>query len=247
MIDTHGAQQILVVQNDVDKSLGRISDGIALTAAELDVRMATAALPRVADYAGLIVLPGMADPIDDDPAVHNARAAIEQALNCGIPVLGLCLGGQLLNQLLGGEIYRCNNEVGYHDVCSTPAAQDDPLLMGVPERYLSFHAHAFAFRPPAGATVLLENAVSVQAMRLGEAWAFQCHPEISLAWADALAQGLRGTAIGILPESVAFFQRNGVDPDTLSRDARTANATAQQLANGIARGFVERCRAAAAK
>lgn len=244
MAEAERVVRILVVQNDVDKGPGRVGDALEAAGAELDVRMATDDLPAVAGYDGLIVLPGLNDPVDDVPPVHRARAAIEEALALGRPVLGLCLGGQLLAQATGGEAYRCEVEQGYHDVRATAAAQDDALLAGVPAAYPSFHAHAWAFTPPPGSTVLLENDVSVQAVRCGErAWAFQCHPETPVAWADALARGIRGDHDGtLLPETSVFFARHGVDPDRLEADARAADATAHAVATGIGRGFADACR-----
>ena len=176
--------RLLVVQHDRDKPLGRIGDELVAAGAELEVRMAGGELPSAGSYDGLAVLPGLANPDDDDPALDRARGAIETALDAGVPVLGLCLGGQLLVQVLGGTTYRSDDELGFHEVRATPAAAEDPLLGPAPARFRTFHAHAYAFAPPPGAQVLLENDVCVQACRLGETWAFQCHPEPTIAWID---------------------------------------------------------------
>ena len=231
----HGSPtRILVIQNDVDKGLGRIGDGFYGTGVELDTHMAFNEVPSVVGYDGLIVLPGLADPIDDDPAVHRARSVIEEALANDLPVLGVCLGGQLLAQALGGDVYKCDNELAYHDVRTLPAAQTDPLLRGVPETYSSFHAHAFAFTAPPDSTVLIETDVSIQALRHGNTWAFQCHPETPVFFADALARAIRGDFDGtVLPETADFFARNGVDPDRLERDTRLADASATAVGHAI--------------
>jgi GMP synthase-like glutamine amidotransferase len=235
--------RILVVQNDVDKGLGRIGDGFYGTGVELDTHMAFNDVPSVEGYDGLIVLPGLGDPVDDDPPIHRARGAILEALELDLPVLGICLGVQLLAQALGGEAYKCDNEVAYHPVRTTPAAQDDPLLAGIPAEYSSFHAHAFAFTAPEGATVLIENDVSLQAMRHGRTWAFQCHPETPVFWAEALARGIRGDFDGTLvPETADFFIRNCVDPDQLIADAHAADHTATSIGHGIGFGFAAVCR-----
>ncbi|MDX6540359.1 MAG: hypothetical protein QOI71_1969, partial [Gaiellales bacterium] len=88
--------RLLVVQNDWDKPLGRIADALLAEDIELDVRMSHAELPDAAAYHGLVTLPGLANPEDDDPAVRRVREATENALTAGLPVLGICLGGQLL-------------------------------------------------------------------------------------------------------------------------------------------------------
>ena len=234
---------ILAVQHDVDKPLGRIADGFAALGVPLDVRPATEELPEPSSYGGLVVLPGLADPVDDDPPIRRARDAIDQALGAGLPVLGLCLGGQLLAQALGGDVYRCEPELGFGEISATAAAAGDPLLGGAPDRFAVFHAHAFAFRPPPEATVLLENRVCVQACRVGEAWAFQCHPEVTREWVAAVASGIRGGDGPVAAATAGFFRANGIDPDRLEDDAARADATLARVAESIAAGFAARCTA----
>jgi GMP synthase (glutamine-hydrolysing) len=233
----------LVVQNDRDKSLGRIADALVAADVELDVRTSSEDLPDVAAYEGLITLPGLADPDDDTPSIHRVRAVTISALDQGVPVVGICLGGQLLVQVLGGETFRSRAELGFHEVVTTQAAAGDPLLAGMPARFSVFHAHAYAFRPPAGAVTLLENDVCVQACRLGDAWAFQCHPEPTLEWVTALARGIRGAPDSIDPRTAAFFLGNNIDPDALERAANETTDTAKLLAGGIGRGFTARMHA----
>jgi GMP synthase (glutamine-hydrolysing) len=238
------ACRVLVVQNDWDKPLGRIAAALLAVGLELDVHLSREDLPDAAAYDGLVTLPGLADPDDDDLPVQRVRRVTERALEEGLPVLGICLGGQLLAQALGGETYRSHEELGFHDVRATSAAADDPLLAGVPAQFPVFHAHAYAFRPPAGAVTLLENDVCVQACRLGDAWAFQCHPEPTLDWVGALARGIRGTVEGIDPRTVGFFRSNGVDPDVLESDAQDAAAVADAVARSIGSGFGAQVQAA---
>jgi len=235
--------RILVVQHDPDKPLGRVAEALAGEGAALDVRMSTDELPDVAEYSGLVVLPGLANPEDDDPPLHRTRRAIEQAIERAMPVLGICLGGQLLVQVLGGTTYECRPELGYRDVVRTDAARTDPLLADAPARFATFHAHMYAFEPPSGATVLLANDVCVQACQVGEAWAIQCHPEVTVEWVDAVARGIRGEPHRIDPRTPAFFKQHRIDPDVLEEDARKAAPTAHLVASGIARGFTGRSRA----
>jgi len=231
---------VLVVQNDPDKSLGRLADGLTSAGARLDVRFSTDPLPDIGGYDGLIVLPGLANPVDDTPAIRRARDAIEDALTAGLPILGLCLGGQLLAQALGAGVHRCAPQLGFGEIEALPAAAGDPLLARAPERFAIFHAHAYAFDAPPGADVLLADDVCVQACRVGEAWAFQCHPEIAADWAAALAAALRGRDGRLLPATAGFFRSNGVTAEQLERDAAAAEPAMHALAEGITRGFAGR-------
>lgn len=232
-------RSLLVIQNDTDKPLGRIGEDLSRAGVRLDVRSPDRDLPAVERYSGLAVLPGLADPVDETPAVQRARDAIDQALRAQLPILGLCLGGQILVQALGGRAYACRPELGYREVAASPAAGDDPLVGSVPERFAVFHAHTFAFEPPAAAEILLTNDVCVQACRIGDTWAFQCHPEVSIEWSAALAAGIRGQDGGLRAATVGFFARNGVIPEHLERDGPAAEPVLRELAAGIARGFAD--------
>jgi len=235
--------RLLVVQHDVDKSLGRIAGPLERAGAELDVHFAAEALPSPEDYDGLIALPGLADPVDDDPAVHRTQEVIGAALDGGLPVLGICLGGQILADVAGGEVYACTPELGFRDVRTTPAAAADALFATAPPAFSAFHAHAFAFTAPPGATVLAETDVCPQAFRLGDRiWGLQFHPEPPVAWVDSLAGWLRNGAEGTSARTAAFFRSNGIDPARLEADARAADDVAHALAAGIATGFLQACR-----
>lgn len=226
----HGSPiRTLVVQNDVDKGLSHTGDGFDGSGAELDTRMAFNDVPSVVGYDGLIVLPGLADPVDHDPALHRACGVVEEALAEDLPVLG-------------GDLYTFDNEVAYHDVRTLPVAQTDPLLHGIPTTYSSFHAHAFAFTAPSNSAVLIETDASIPALRHGKTWAFQCHPETPIFFAAALARAIRGDFDAtVLPATAGFFARTGVDPDQLERDARAADASATTIGHGIGTGYAAVC------
>jgi GMP synthase-like glutamine amidotransferase len=230
----------LVVQNDPDKSLGRIGDELVRAGTRLDVRSPETDLPDVRDYVGLIVLPGLADPVDETAALRRARGAIDDALSRQLPILGLCLGGQLLVQALGGTVFESGLELGFHEVFAAPAAASDPLFSAAPKQFLVFHAHAYSFEPPSEAEVLLRNDVCVQACRQGEAWAVQCHPETPAQWVTALAAGIRGQNGGLPTATTDFFRLNGLTAEQVERDGELAEPGMRTVAAGIARGFAAR-------
>ncbi len=236
---------ILVIGFDIDKGLGRLALPLDSAGVRTDVRLADAELPDPTSYDGLIALPGLADPVDETPPVHRARAAIAAAIDARLPVLGLCLGGQLVAEACGGSAYRCVPERGFQVVEATPAAAGDPLLSALPERLAIFQAHGFAFEPPAGATILARNDTCVQAMRHGDrTWAIQCHPEPTLAWVIALAAGIADPSrvAGVPARTAAFFREAGVDPDELTVAARQADRATEAVAQQMAAGFAGVCR-----
>jgi GMP synthase (glutamine-hydrolysing) len=243
------AVRILVVQNDDDKHAGRIGLAMEVAGAELTIAMAYGPIPSVADFDGLVVLPGLGDPVDDEQAIHDARDAIIEAKALQRPLLGVCLGGQLLAQSAGAEIYRSAPELGIHPVRTTPAAQDDPLFTGIPTEYESFHAHAFAFRPVEGATVLIESDACCQAMRIGDrSWALQLHPEMTREGLHTVARGIEFDFDGgILPETAVFFREAGVDPIRLREQADELDGLHTAIAAQIGQGFVEACLSARAE
>ena len=94
------------------------------------------------------------------------------------PVLGVCLGAQLLASSAGFEVRRASEpEIGWFDVRLTAAGREDPLLSALPERFTAYQWHSYTFESPS--TPLAESAVCPQAFRLGEhAWGVQFHPEV---------------------------------------------------------------------
>ncbi len=229
--------RLLVVQSDPDKTVGRLARPLIDAGIELDAQSPEQELPSAAGYDGLVVLPGLGNPVDDTEAIRRARGAIRGGLDAEIPILGLCLGAELLIEELGGSAYPCRPELAFREVAASPVASGDPLLGAAPERFSVFHAHTFAFEPPSDAEILLTNEVCVQACRHGATWAIQCHPEVTREWVSMLASDLRGEDTGLLPATADFFRQNGVDPDQLDRDADAAEATVAAVATRIAEGF----------
>jgi len=120
-----------------------------------------------------------------DPQIDLLRGALRDQ----VPVIGLCLGAQLLTKAAGGNVYRCEpSEVGWVEVQTNAAASADPVLADVPDSFMAMQWHRYACELPAGAVELGRNDTCLQAFRLGEAaWGTQFHIEVTrdilLAWA----------------------------------------------------------------
>ena len=117
---------------------------------------------------------------DDLPWIPPLLALIQQAVAADIPVLGHCLGGQLMAKALGGVVGKNPvKEIGWGDVAVAADSQAQHWFGDV-EKFLGFHWHGETFTLPQGASRLLSSAYCEnQAFSLGKHLAFQCHIEMT--------------------------------------------------------------------
>jgi GMP synthase-like glutamine amidotransferase len=113
---------------------------------------------------------------------------LRELVQSGAPVLGVCLGAQLIARALGAWSGPLADgpEIGWHEV---ERCADDPVLGVLPQRFEAFEWHHYTYDVPEGAVELARNARSNQAYRVGDAcWAVQFHPEVThaqvLGWID---------------------------------------------------------------
>lgn len=154
------------------------------------------ALPgSVADYSGMVLMGGPMSVNDDLPWIQPLLHLIREAVAAEIPVLGHCLGGQLMSKALGGIVTQNPvKEIGWGEVTvSDNAIAKD--WFGEMEQFNGFHWHGETFSLPAGAVHLLASAhCQNQAYAIGRHLAFQCHiemtPEMVNVWCDIGADEL---------------------------------------------------------
>jgi len=131
-------------------------------------------------YSGVVLMGGPMSVHDKLPWIDSVLRLIKQAVTADIPVLGHCLGGQLLSTALGGIVTNSPvKELGWGrvNVAGSPIARD--WLNSVSE-FETFHWHGETFSLPAGATRLLSSANCVnQAFVLNIHLGMQCHIEIT--------------------------------------------------------------------
>ncbi len=138
--------------------------------------------PNIDRYRGLVVLGGPMN-VDEQhrhPHLKTELAAIEAALKQGKPVLGICLGAQLLAHVLGAPVRKHEqHEIGWYDLHTTEAGRSDPLLGVLGERSPVFQWHGRTFDMPSGAVHLARTETCEhQAFRWDRsAYGFQFHLE----------------------------------------------------------------------
>ena len=142
---------------------------------------------RATDFAGIAMMGGPMSVNDALPWIAPLEALLREAVRAGVPVLGHCLGGQLLAHAVGAAVTRAATpEIGWIDVaaCSAAAAQD---WLGGRTRFTAFQWHYDAFHLPAGAVPLLTNRWNAhQAYVLDRRHVgLQCHVEMTPALVEA--------------------------------------------------------------
>jgi GMP synthase-like glutamine amidotransferase len=141
-------------------------------------------LPADLDACAAVVVMGGPMSAYDDTGFPTRRAEIallREALARELPVLGICLGAQLLVEAAGGRVFAGSGaEIGWGTVSLTADAGDDPLLHGVPDSVEVLHWHGDTYELPPGAVHLARSGrYENQAFRLGAAaWGLQFHLEV---------------------------------------------------------------------
>lgn len=153
------------------------------------------AVPALKEFSGLCFMGGPMSVNDDLPWLPPVFSLIREAVAGGIPVIGHCLGGQLMSKALGGGVTRnAVKELGWGEVATTDRVARDWL--GDLTRFEAFHWHGETFSIPSGATRILRSQwCDNQAFVMGPHLAMQCHVEMTeamirlwnRAWADEKA------------------------------------------------------------
>jgi GMP synthase-like glutamine amidotransferase len=131
-------------------------------------------------FSGITLMGGPMSVNDDLPWIAPTLALVRAAVAADVPVLGHCLGGQLMSRALGGTVTRNPvKEIGWGPV----QVADDPEArrwFGDVKEFLSFHWHGETFTIPAGATKIAGSAYCAnQAFALGKHLGMQCHVEMT--------------------------------------------------------------------
>lgn len=203
----------LIVQHVEAEGPCQLVGALADAGVDLDRREVFAGAPVPLDAAGhhgVVVMGGPMSAGSDVgfPSRRAELALLVDAVRRGVPVLGVCLGAQLLAVAGGGEVRAggAGPEIGWGRVDLLPAAADDPLFAGLGDAIDVLHWHGETFELPPGAVLLASSTrYANQAFRLGRhAWGLQFHVEVDLAGVRAFleASGDEAAAAGVEPRSI---------------------------------------------
>jgi len=175
--------RVLILQFMANDGPAYLGTWLARQGIACDVRLPGAGFPdRIEGYAALALLGGSMSVNDDLPFLRAAKRLIDRAMQRNTPVLGHCLGGQLMARMLGARVAASPApEVGWHRMECT----DSPVVrewFGEAPAHAVFHWHYEAFDLPAGAQRLASSAACPnQAFAIGPHLALQFHVEVDAA------------------------------------------------------------------
>lgn len=178
---------VLVFRHAPEESLGVVEPALrdaGLVYSYIDLSRETLRAFDPHQLSGLVVLGGAmnTDEIEEHPFLVPEVEWIRAAVEHEVPVLGICLGAQLLAKSLGAQVGRnAVKEIGWYEVSPTAEAEGDPLFAHFAPRETVFQWHGDTFELPAGAVQLCRGeSCPQQAFRYGEhAYGVQFHAEVT--------------------------------------------------------------------
>ncbi len=215
--------RVLVLQHGDGISTGYLGDALEAADLAVDVRMLHRgdAVPGVDGWDAVVSLGGVMGAYEEEahPFLVDEKSFLADAVEAGLPVLGICLGCQLLADTLGGRAYRAEggSEIAVQPVTLTSAGRTDPVVSHLTGPVLVWHGDTWDLPP--GAVLLADTEAGPQAFRFGSAIGIQPHPEASPemlgAWMetdeaklDLEAHGVDRRVFAAEIEAAAEVQRN---------------------------------------
>src|SRR2546422_1331192 len=214
--------RILAIVHQPDAGPGVFGEAIAERGDQLDTWAIAASAdppgdPR--DYDGVLVFGGAMDTYQEQehPWLSREKAILAALLQIGPPMMGVCLGAQLVAEAGGASAVRASApEIGWHEVEVTPEGKEDPLLAPLAPRFTAFQWHSYEAPLPAGATPLARSAICLQAFPIGDSvWGIQFHAEVSDAdaheWIDKYRSDPDAVRIKLDTEALREQTRAAID------------------------------------
>ncbi|HYX77897.1 MAG TPA: type 1 glutamine amidotransferase [Solirubrobacterales bacterium] len=184
--------RVLAIVHQRDAGPGVFADAARAGGARLETWSVAEgrSLPENLDAYDAVLTFGGAMHADHEgrhPWLREEKAVLAELLERGVPLLGVCLGAQLMAEAAGAPPRRASQpEIGWYEVRVTEEGAADPLLRPLFPTFEAFQWHSYEFPLPAGASPLARSDACLQAYRIDErAWGIQFHAEVTLEDADA--------------------------------------------------------------
>ena len=203
--------RVLAINHQLDAGPGVFAESVVAAGGELHQwRRADTDVPPgdPLGYDAVMTLGGSMN-VDQEalhPWVAEERALLAELIERETPLLGVCLGAQLVAAAAGGDATRAPSpEVGWYEVEVTPAGRGDPIIGPLAPRFDALEWHGYECDLPPEATVLAQTPLCTQAFRIGDsAWGIQFHAEVTTAdagrWIDDYGNDIDAIRVGIDPD-----------------------------------------------
>ena len=218
--------KVLIVTNSTESGPRRLGQWLAEDGLGVDEHIGEQGLPAdLNGYDGLVMLGGGLMPTADDeaPWLPTERDLTASAIERELPTLGICLGGQLIAHVAGGEVRAeyGTPESGAVLIETTPEGRDDPVLgvLGEGAHMIENHVDQITQLPPGAVHLAASDDVANQAFRVGRRmWGLQFHPEVGAErvanWDESALgrkgfdkQALAAAAMAVNDENVAASRK----------------------------------------
>lgn len=226
--------KVLVIQTQALVPIGSLGQplldaGLDLVYWHTDQDQAPSSLE---DVAGVVALGGGANPDQDDlyPWLADERIVLSEAVGQRIPTIGLCLGAELLAQVLGAKVKRLDRTaIGWHELAFDAGAKANPVTADFADQLSVFQWHTYSFGLPAGGRLVAGTSETAEAFCWNDAaWAFQFHLE-----ADAKIIG------DWVDEYRDVLVDRGLDPTELLAETATRGSGYVLQAQRVGRAFAD--------
>lgn len=231
---------VLVLRHEPCSSLGmlgRFLEQQAIPVQYLNTAEGEVLAQPLSNYTHLVILGGAISAYEADqyPFLQYEFKLVEKAIAHQIPTIGICLGSQILAQVLGGTVYRgeAGREAGWCLLECTDASATDPIFKDFPLRFQVFESHQDTFTiPPECVRLVLSDRYPNQAFRYRDhVWAIQFHPEMDDQVLSDCADLIRQELIDSQIEDTTIEQ--------LITEARHYAPQVAPLADTIMRNFLQ--------
>lgn len=192
---------IIIFQHSVSVTAGRVADILTDNGYKPDIRRLYQddPVPVVISPKNIQAVLSLGGKMNVDQSteyswINNEITCIQKAHAANIPVIGLCLGCQLLATALGGEVSHYENgnmELGWHEIKNTNAGNTDTIYTGQPAKQMQFQWHGCYVKtlPPDSITLSFSDMCKIQAFRAGtRSYGFQYHLEVDKIIIDRWSQ-----------------------------------------------------------
>jgi GMP synthase (glutamine-hydrolysing) len=222
--------EVLILQHVSAEGPGRIRDTLESLGASCDIRRVDlgASVPRaLGPFAGLVIMGGPMSVYESSrhPHLRDELVLVEEALRQRTPILGICLGSQLLAAALGARVYPSGRkELGWFDVHLTDAGRSDHAFVGSADPFRPLHWHRDIFDLPSGAVSLARSALTDhQAFRAADhALGLLFHLEVTLAQVADMAHAF-----------AAELEESGIDGSALVEESAPCASNLEPIASRV--------------